>query len=459
MAAGVAPMVSDKGSLPEVVQHESTGLVVSIDDPAKWEAALRRLLDDADLRQRLGDAARAHAETQFTWSASAAQTEQAFRQVLSAKRQRALGVLLNSGDSLATMRQEGQAERFVGHYLRRYAEAFDRVEVFSYGDDRAQPYANAYFVPGRPRWKGLAYAAAWPFLHRRRLRHLRLLRVMQTGAALPAVLARVLFGVPFVVTYGYRYGDFMRMNGRPWYGWYLDQLERVALRLADRVIVTTPALAAHVRRFAREEKIRLLPNGVDLAQFKPRQSPRHDKKKAVLFVGRLTRQKNLPLLVDALSPLRERVRLICVGAGEMESALREQAARAGLELEAPGVVPHEELPRWHHRADVFVLPSRMEGHPKALLEAMASGLPCVGVDAPGIRDVLTHEQSGLLVAPTAEAVRGAVERVLGDPNLAAALGRQARETASAKYDLHRLLDGEIALLREADGGAKPCRAS
>ncbi len=451
LAVGVPAIVSDRGSLPEVVDDGRTGRVVPIDDPQPLADALAQLLADDEMRRTLGEAARNDAAARFTWEQCARETLDAYRRVLTEKRGRHLGVLLNSGDSLATMEREGQRGRFVDHYLRRYVDAFAQVSVFTYGDERRTMFARARFVPGKPRWKGPLYAALMPLLHRRVFREIGLLRVMQTGAALPAVIARALYGTPLVLTYGYRYGDFMRLKGRRAYGWWLDRLERVALPLAERVIVTTPTLRAHVARFVGEERIAFIPNGVDLSHFKPQPHERPAVATA-LFVGRLTAQKNLPLAVAALGPLAERVRLVCVGAGEQEMELLQAAQRAGLSLELVGAVPHEKLPEYHRRADLFVLPSLIEGHPKALVEAMAAGLPCVGADAPGIRDVIVHEQNGLLVAPEPAAFRAAVERLLDDPQFARALGERARATAMEKYDLTRLLDREVVLLRNVVEG-------
>jgi len=451
LAVGVPAIVSDRGSLPEVVDDGRTGRVVPIDDPQPLADALAQLLADDELRRRLGEAAQRETAARFTWEQCARDTLDAYRRVLTEKRGRHLGVLLNSGDSLAVMEREGQRGRFVDHYLRRYVDAFAQVSVFTYGDERRIVFERARFVPGKPRWKGPLYAALMPLLHRRVFREVGLLRVMQTGAALPAVIARALYGTPLVLTYGYRYGDFMRLKGRRAYGWWLDRLERVALPLAERVIVTTPTLHAHVARFVGEERIAFLPNGVDLSRFKPQPHERNEVATA-LFVGRLTAQKNLPLAIAALGPLAERVRLVCVGAGEQEMELLQAAQRAGLSLELVGAAPHEKLPEYHRRADLFVLPSLIEGHPKALVEAMAAGLPCVGADAPGIRDVIEHEQNGLLAAPEPAAFRAAVERLLDDPQFARALGERARATAMEKYDLTRLLDREVVLLHNVVEG-------
>lgn len=96
----------------------------------------------------------------------------------------------------------------------------------------------------------------------------------------------------------------------------------------------------------------------------------------------------------------------------------------GIELELAGVLPNEALPQRLTSADVFALPSLIEGHPKALLEAMSCGLACIGLDMPGVRDVIMHEQNGLLSTPNVEALAEGLRRVLDNPALAKQLGKQ-----------------------------------
>jgi glycosyltransferase involved in cell wall biosynthesis len=113
-------------------------------------------------------------------------------------------------------------------------------------------------------------------------------------------------------------------------------------------------------------------------------------------------------------------------------------------------VDHAELPRWLAGADAFVLPSFTEGHPKALIEAMASGLPCIASDCPGNRSLIRDGETGLLFDPSsAAALARALERALGDPALGRALGRRARTLVCEEYDLRRLVAAEIDLLKRA----------
>src|SRR3989338_6929294 len=124
------------------------------------------------------------------------------------------------------------------------------------------------------------------------------------------------------------------------------------------------------------------------------------------------------------------LRLVLVGAGPLEAALRAQAAAAGLAAEFPGVVPQQELPRVYAGADAFVLASFTEGHPKVLLEAMSAGVPVVASDCAGNRSLVADGRTGLLFDPARpDELAERLGRVLGDHAPPAAPARPAREPA------------------------------
>ncbi|HEY3189164.1 MAG TPA: glycosyltransferase, partial [Solirubrobacteraceae bacterium] len=129
------------------------------------------------------------------------------------------------------------------------------------------------------------------------------------------------------------------------------------------------------------------------------------------------------------------------------------AARAGLALVLDGVVPHRALPAILAEADCFVLPSLTEGHPKALIEAMAAGLPCAASARGGIPTLLTDGATGLLFDPERrDDIARSVRRLLTDASLARRLGAAARATAVASYDASVLLGAEAAFVRAAGAG-------
>src|SRR5262249_30204677 len=139
------------------------------------------------------------------------------------------------------------------------------------------------------------------------------------------------------------------------------------------------------------------PNGVDTTLFTPMARPTLARR-SVLYVGRLSREKNLSALVEGAAKLAGRfdVALRFIGDGPMRTQLADQAESLGVAAEFTPVVKHRQLPAIIGRADAFALPSLTEGHPKALLEAMSCGVPCVASDVGGNRAILVDGVTGLL---------------------------------------------------------------
>ncbi|MEV7596900.1 glycosyltransferase family 4 protein [Kitasatospora sp. NPDC089797] len=203
------------------------------------------------------------------------------------------------------------------------------------------------------------------------------------------------------------------------------------LRAAAAVIVLTDRQADFVRTVYRVpgERIHVVPNGVDGGYFMPVRDP-VERPLQLLYVGRLSPQKNVGRLLEAIALLRRPVRLRIVGDGELRGRLERQAAELGLEnVEFAGAKLGPELVRCYAEAEAFVLPSDREGMPLVVLEAMAAGLPVIATDVPGNTELL--EGIGLLAAPDPAALAAAVDRVAGDARLRRRLAEQSVAAAPA----------------------------
>jgi glycosyltransferase involved in cell wall biosynthesis len=364
-----------------------------------------------------------------------------------------LGLLPALGSGIGDLRRTGQVSRLIDGYLRPYARAFERVWYFSYlpesfGDDVDDDSVRATIrvrAPrrGRPRlWR----AVEMPLVHRREFSRCSVLRVFQVTGVIPALIARACWRTPFVTTYGFWHGRLSRPGPARL---AKRLLERVGLKLAAAVIVTTEELRAHVAAVASADRIHVIPNGVDPVRFVAADR-RRSLRGRILYVGRLSAEKNLSALVQAVATLQHRVaaELVMIGAGPLRDRLDAEARAAGVRVEFAGVVDHRLVPEWLGSADAFVLPSFTEGHPKALLEAMAAGVPCVVSDCSGNRALVSHEDTGLLFDPREpSALAAGLERVLVDDGLARAMGERAREFVAREYDLARLVETEIDLLK------------
>jgi glycosyltransferase involved in cell wall biosynthesis len=379
-----------------------------------------------------------------------------------------VGFLPALGSGLGELARTGQAARLVDGYMRPYAKAFDGVRYFSYLPERLADFSDDPWLAARVRVLAPARttsrarrAVSMVLAYGAELSGCAVLRVFQITGTVPALLARARFGVPFVTTYGFSYDALSRSAGRR-----LLKLgvERLALRHAALVLATTEAL--RVRAARRTSRVELLPNGVDTGRFVPAERcARAGGPATILYVGRLSAEKNLGALVSAAGRLRERVplSLVLVGDGPERPALEAQAAAAGVTARFTGVVEQRALPAYYADADAFVLASFTEGHPKVLLEAMSSGVACVASSCEGNRSIVTDGDTGLLFDPARpETLAAALERVLGDRALAMRLGANGRALVAARYDLGRLVEREIALVRRvgavATRGAAAARA-
>jgi glycosyltransferase involved in cell wall biosynthesis len=372
-----------------------------------------------------------------------------------------VGLLPELRGGLGTLARSGQHTRFIEGYLRAYARTFDEVRYFSYLREAlidfvpdAELVARVRVVSASPLHPWL-YAAVMGLRHGQALAQCSVLRVFQLTGAVPAIVARQRFGVPFATTYGFRYDRSAALERRRGVrtlalGWMHRRLERLVLGRADAVIVTTPELGAHVAKHVRSPRaIHLLPNAVDTTLFRP--TPRATTSSpTVLYVGRFSNQKNLFGLIEAVAKLRARlpVALRFVGDGPLRDALAAAAGRSGVPLELAPTMDHRRLPAVYAAADVFVLPSFIEGHPKVLLEAMSCGLPCVASNIGGNRAAVDDGRTGLLVDPTdAGALADAIERLVTDRELARRLGEAARREIVEHHELSAIVAREIELLQ------------
>ncbi len=217
---------------------------------------------------------------------------------------------------------------------------------------------------------------------------------------------------------------------------------------ADRIIVAKKAdQEALLARYALDAgKIRVIPNFVDTARFVP--DPNEPREAGrICCVARLEPQKNLFALLDAIGGISG-VRLSLIGEGSLRTMLERHTKMRGLPVDFLGTVAHEQLPKVLQCAELFVLPSHYEGHPKALLEAMACGVPVLGTNVPGIRGVIEHGKTGYLCGTSAAELAQGISAVMREPQLRHTMADAAQVQVTSTCALERVLEQELAVLAE-----------
>lgn len=220
------------------------------------------------------------------------------------------------------------------------------------------------------------------------------------------------------------------------------------IRKADTVITlctvsTQEALSAG---FAPRQ-ISQIPNGVDTSFFIPAHSlptaPR------LLFIGRLDHMKGVDVLLQCLASLRLKNSVLpcdILGTGPLKETLQTMAADLQIadQVNFPGSIT-TILP-YLQRASCFVFPSRSEGMPNVLLEAMACALPIIATAVGGIPDIIQHGRNGVLIPPDdVEALASALCSLTADHDFASRLGNQARRDAEEFFSLEKVTERYICL--------------
>jgi glycosyltransferase involved in cell wall biosynthesis len=236
-----------------------------------------------------------------------------------------------------------------------------------------------------------------------------------------------------------------------------------------RVILSNTAFAAISAEIEREwrshgvppARIIRLASGVESVEFRPGPSVLESAllpRPRAVFTGRLHPQKNLPMLLEAWVEVARQsaANLVLVGPGNDRQSLTERAAALGLRDRVQFVGAVDNPADYLRAADLFVLPSVAEGMSNSLLEAMATGLPCVVSGIGGNTDLIADGATGRLVGEaTPAAWSRALLELLDDPAAARQMGAAARRRIDQEFALEVVVDRYVALYRRMMAGTWP----
>ncbi len=226
--------------------------------------------------------------------------------------------------------------------------------------------------------------------------------------------------------------------------------DRLTQRFVNKFIVVSQSLQEFLikEHGIAPDKVTNIYNGIELDQYKPNFGPSDNFRKEFLAredelvvgsVGRLTYEKGHEFLLRSMPKVLEsfpRTKFVLVGDGQLKLKLENLAKELEISQTCMFLGFRDDIPQVLSSFDVFVLPSIMEGHPIAILEAMAMAKPIVASDINGIREQIENRRTGLLVPPgDPQALAKAINQMLKDRNKARKMGIEARKRVDEMYDI------------------------
>ena len=359
--------------------------------------------------------------------------------------------------SLRKWAESGLLDREIKLY-KTLAKNGVQVSFVTYGDDLDYEYAKEldgiqifpyYSYLKQPKGKTLRlfYSLRMPFVLRSVFKGADIVKSNQMWGSWVAVLSKLLFRKALILRTGYELYDAARFrNSSIIYMSLIRIISWISYRSSTLVHVATSENKEVVQDVfgINSDKIKIMPNWVDTDTFCNKIFTRI--KDTVLFVGRLHEQKNIPLLLHALSGTDIGVDI--VGAGGMREELQELSERLAVPCNFLGSIPNDQMPDIYNQYSIYVLCSPYEGNPKTLLEAMSCGCAVIGTNVLGIRGLIAHEKNGLLVAEDSQSLRHAILRLNKDLLFSASLGEEASRNIKKHNSLERLIVDEIQSYRQ-----------
>ncbi|MCB2154415.1 glycosyltransferase family 4 protein [bacterium] len=254
-------------------------------------------------------------------------------------------------------------------------------------------------------------------------------------SGMPALPLSILWRVPHIVLFrggdvpGFLPQDLAKMHARTLW------LNRAIVNQAKVAAANSAGLRRMASQAFPSKEIGVLANGVDSRVFTPPEDRKGRDCLTFIFAGRMTNQKGLNVLVRAVKAATEKRpglkwRAVLIGEGPVREEIEALVSECGLtgKFEFPGWVERRRMAAHYQNADILVFPSRYEGMPNVVLEAMSAGLPVVGTHVAGTEELVKEELNGFLVEKDdIDALADRIGRLIDDEDLRLRMGAASRD--------------------------------
>lgn len=361
-----------------------------------------------------------------------------------------LALFMTRGMSLSEWKKIGILEREIKPY-QKISEYFDKVYIFTYGNKIEQSYliffsknveivTKPFFLPV------IIYSFIFPFIHRKKLKEVDIIKTNQMDGSWSAVISKKLYKSKLVVRCGYEWLQTVEKLNKSFFKRTIALfVERFAYRNADIIILTSEeAKIFIIKKFDISIKIiKIISNYVDTDLFKS--LPIEKEKNRIIFIGRLEKEKNLINLFYGLEGVN--ANLVVIGDGSLKYELEKIAKEKKINAVFKGNISQALIPVELNKSEIFILPSFYEGNPKVLLEAMSCGLACIGTDVQGINTIIKQGENGILSLTDSNSIKLAIVSLFENKQLRDRLGFNARKTIEENNDFSIFIKKELEIYK------------
>jgi len=356
-------------------------------------------------------------------------------------------LFLTKGLSLELWNKAGILEREISLY-NKLQEHKCTYLIVSYNktneDYLLNKYPNIKVLHNYLKLPSFIYQLFIPIIYRREISSSDIIKTNQTFGSLTALFVSKIFSKPLI----YRSGFLLSSNMMAKYGklsikyFYAYFAEFFLKKYSEIIVVSSPKIKREISqgRNLINSKIKVVPNFVDTNLFKPLNVK---KKFDLIFVGRLSDEKNLQSLIPVA--IKNKLSLKIIGDGPLRADLEKKYRSFSDKIVFLGIIDNKLIPKEIQSAKVFVLPSKYEGNPKSLLEAMSCGMPVIASDIQAIRMIIKNYKNGILSGTSEEKLNESVLSLLDNQTLQKDISISARETILSKFGIQNIAKAEKGL--------------
>ena len=362
------------------------------------------------------------------------------------------------GVSLKIWAESGLLQREVYLYLELMRKHNIEVQFLTYGDTSDRQWQSELkgitLLPVYERLPILRYkilsifqSILIPWYFRKEFQKTNILKTNQVWGSWVAILVKWIFHKPLLVRCGYEaYQNSLAAGKKDVMHAVIKYTSWLAYRCSDHIWLNTEEISEFVKSqfHVSNRKITIQQNWIDINLFKVKVKFKDRRlTNRVLFVGRISEEKNLPLLINALSGTK--IGLDIVGIGKLQNDISQLATRLEVDIRFLGRVDNDLMPDIYNNYRIYVLCSLYEGNPKSLLEAMACGCAVIGTNVSGIRNVIQHDKTGVLVGDNAKSLRNVIYRLIDDEVFADMLSQSAERQIKHYNSIETVLSKEYEI--------------